>query len=303
MIMRNAPVVSVVLPVFNAERYLARAVDSILNQTFHDFELIAVDDGSRDGSLKMLRDYEARDGRVRVISRPNTGIVGALNDGLAAAGGEFVARMDSDDISLPDRFEKQLNYLRAHPQCVLVGCQVTLIDPDDAQICPKHDTCFTHEEIDSAHLSWGWPLVHPTIMARREALQRVGGYREAYKWLEDLDIFLRLAEIGRLANLPDVLVYYRLHSQSVCHTHAHIQGPLKIKLIQETRARRHMPAGGPTVDSPSVKTLGEQHRLWAWWALRAGNVSTARKHAFKTLRNDPLSFESWRVLACVVRGH
>src|SRR5437868_1739700 len=105
------PLVSVVMPLYNAAVYLPAALDSILAQTLRDFELIVVDDGSRDRSPAILRRYQSRDPRLRVISRPNTGIVGALNDGLAVSRGEFIARMDADDISLPERFEKQVTYL------------------------------------------------------------------------------------------------------------------------------------------------------------------------------------------------
>src|SRR3954469_1098404 len=115
-----APAVSVIMPVYNARAYVAEAIDSVLAQTFGDFELILVDDGSTDGSLDILRGYEKRDPRVRVISRPNTGIVGALNDGLKLARGEFIARIDADDASLPNRFEKEIAFLRAHPDVVIV---------------------------------------------------------------------------------------------------------------------------------------------------------------------------------------
>ncbi|MDB5298873.1 MAG: glycosyl transferase family 2 [Phycisphaerales bacterium] len=299
----KVPTVSVVMPVYNAQRYLASAVDSVLAQTFGDFELIVVDDGSKDDSLTILRQFESRDPRVRVLSRPNTGIVGALNDGLKLARGEFVARMDADDLCLPERFARQVAYLRTRPECVLVGSQVLLIDPDDAPICLKSDTKYTHEEIDHWHLNRGWPVVHPSIMMRRDAVEKIGGYREEYKWLEDTDLFLRLAEVGKLANLPDTLLRYRLHFQSICHTHNDEQGPLKLRLYEETRRRRGMKLEQDARPMPAVKSDGEQHRLWAWWALGAGNVATARKHAFKTFRKAPLSFESWRVMACAVRGH
>ncbi|HZL37730.1 MAG TPA: glycosyltransferase [Tepidisphaeraceae bacterium] len=301
--MSNPPAVSVVLPVYNAQRYLARALDSVLNQTFADFELIVVDDGSKDGSLSILRRYAREDARIRLLSRANTGIVGALNDGLSMARGEFIARMDGDDLCLPTRFEKQVAYLREHSECVLVGSQVLLIDPADAPICPKHDTRFTHAEIDEAHLHWGWPVIHPSVLMRREAVEQAGGYREEYKWLEDLDLFLRLAEIGGLANLPDVLLHYRLHEGSICHTHSDIQAPLKLKLYEETRRRRGLPADGEVLPMPGTKSPSEQHRLWAWWALKAGNIATARKHAFTTFRKAPFSFESWRIMACAARGH
>src|ERR1051325_1151561 len=112
------PTVSVLLPVYNAERYLESALQSVLGQTFSDFEVIAVDDGSKDNSKKILERFAANDPRIRVISRPNTGIVGALNDGLAVARGEFIARMDADDVALPGRFQAQLDYLRGHPDCI-----------------------------------------------------------------------------------------------------------------------------------------------------------------------------------------
>ena len=132
--------------------------------------------------------------------------------------------MDADDLSLPQRFERQVAYLNEHPECVLVGSQVLLIDTEGAPIRVKGDTQFHHEQIDHAHMNRTWPLVHPTIMVRRSALDAVGGYREKYKWLEDLDLFLRLAEVGKLANLEDVLLHYRLHMSSVCHTHREEQG-------------------------------------------------------------------------------
>ena len=255
----------------------------MLAQTFADFEIIAVDDGSKDNTLAILRGYEARDPRVRVVSRPNTGIVGALNDGLALARGEFVARMDGDDLCLPDRFAKQVEFLRQHSNCVLVGSQVLLIDPDGQPICPHKLTRFTHEEIDHDHLNRGWPVVHPAVMMRRDAVEKIGRYREEYKWLEDLDLFLRLGEVGELANLPDVLLKYRLHFGSVCHTRWDVQIPLKEKLYEETRQRRGIPAPAAGATMPVQRSETDEHRLWAWWALKAGNVGTARKHALRTL--------------------
>jgi glycosyltransferase involved in cell wall biosynthesis len=291
------------MPLYNTERHLAESLDSVLAQTFGDFEIVAVDDGSTDGTLKILRQYESRDPRVRVLTRPNTGIVGALNDGLAMAKADLIARMDGDDICEPNRFQKQIEYLAAHPECVLVGSQVMLVDPEGAPICPHLQTRYTHEEIDHDHLNRGWPMVHPAVMMRREAVERVGGYREKYKWLEDHDLFLRLAEIGKLANLPDILLKYRLHFQSVCHTRHDVQGPLKAALYKETQERRG--AASAVVDLPPSpsKSMGEVHRLWAWWALKAGNIRTARKHAMQTLRRAPFSTESWRIVACAARGH
>lgn len=292
------------MPVYNAGRYLRPAVQSILAQTFRDFELIAVDDGSRDESPAILREYAAKDPRVRVISRPNTGIVGALNDGLAAAKGEFVARMDSDDISMPQRFERQVAFLREHPDHVLVGSQVMLIDPSGATLCPKQDTEYTHEAIDAALLAGCWPLVHPTIMVRGEVMTRIGGYRAKYQWLEDLDLFLRLAEVGRIASLKDVLLQYRLHTASVCATRDKDQDQIRPALEAEVYARRGLPApkGPRTVHQATFESPHDRFRVWGWFALMGGNVATARKYALRTFRAAPMRLESWRLMYCALRG-
>ena len=303
----GSPAVSVVMPVYNGRRYMRLAVESILAQTFGDFEFNLVDDGSTDDSLAVLREYEAKDSRVRIISRPNTGIVAALNDGLAVAQGEFVARMDADDIAAPERFEKQVAFLRGNSDHVLVGSQVMLIDPEGAPLCTKRDTEYTHERIDSALLKHRWALVHPTIMVRREALTAVGGYRAKYQWLEDLDLFLRLAEVGKLASLPDVLLYYRLHTGSICHTREQEQQAIRPALYAEMYRRRGITppeddAGAEENSDRSLGDPGERDKLWGWWALIGGNVKTARKYALRTLRAAPLAADSWRLMYCALRG-
>ena len=301
--MSASPRVSIVIGAYNAQRYLAQTLDSLLAQTLRDFELIVVDDGSNDGSLSVLREYEANDARVRIISRPNTGIVGALNDGLAAAKGQFIARMDADDISMPDRFEKQTAFLSEHPECVLVGSQVLLMDPEGATLSPKWDTEYTHEGIDQAHLKGRWPLVHPTIMVRRDAFKRIGGYRSEYQFLEDLDLFLRLA--AKLASLPDPLLHYRLHPGSICHTREKDQDLLRPELEAEAYKRRGIPTPNPETHSRETRSLdapGERFKLWAWWALKSGNVGTARKYAARAFRSAPHRIENWRLMYCALRG-
>ncbi|HZL34464.1 MAG TPA: glycosyltransferase [Tepidisphaeraceae bacterium] len=302
--MSQSPAISVLMPIYNARPFLAAAMDSVLAQTFGDLELVAVDDGSTDGSLEMLRKYEAADPRVRVISRPNTGIVGALSDGLAACRADFIARMDGDDTCSPDRFAKQAAYLNEHTECVAVGCQVLLTDETGSPICIKKDTLFSHEEIDAAHLSNGWPLTHGALMMRREAVLRVGGYREQYKWLEDLDLFLRLAEIGKLANLPEVLYRYRQHPGSICWTRQGEQLIIRQALYVDTRKRRGLPEQSMSLPpAQATYASSEVRRIWAWWALAEGNISTARRLALKVFTSRPASLNSWRLMACAIRGH
>ena len=150
--MKNTnPAISVLLPVYNAERFIREAVDSVLFQSLGDFELLALDDGSTDGSLIILREYEARDNRVRIITRENRGLVASLNDLIAAARGRYLARMDSDDISMPQRFERQVMFLESSPDHVAVGGWVIHIDENGLPIGPITSPTL-HFDIDQAHL-------------------------------------------------------------------------------------------------------------------------------------------------------
>ena len=296
------PRVSVLLPVHNGGRYLRAALASVLAQTFADFELIAIDDGSTDRSAAVLADLAETDHRLRVTCRPNRGLVHTLNEAVGRAAGPYLARMDADDLCRPDRFAKQVAHLDAHPDCVLVGSRVLVVDPAGLPIeLLGHEQA--HDEIDAAHLGCRWPVVHPAVMLRADAVRRVGGYRQEFDTLEDLDLFLRLAEVGRLANLPDVLLHYRKHFASVTHTRAARQQQIRQAIFDQTTARRGGPPL-PRLPPPSpARPRSEQHRQWAWSALKAGHVRTARKHAVATLARAPFSPQSWRVLACAVRGH
>lgn len=200
----TAPTISVLLPVYNSGRYIGAAIESVLAQTFDDFELFALDGGSTDKTLSILRKFETKDRRIRVISRENLALVPSLNEMIALAQGRYLARMDGDDICRPQRFEKQVAYLDTHSECVAVGSRSLFIDPQGMPIC-EHLNELTHDEIDAAHMSGrvGSRICHPSVMMRREAVLQVGLYDEVYRYAEDMDLFLRLAEIGKLANLAN----------------------------------------------------------------------------------------------------
>ena len=203
----NIPRVSVILPVYNGGRYLAAAVDSILAQTFRDFELIAVDDGSTDETLALLEQWARGDGRMLCVRQDHAGLIAALNRGLTLARGEFIARMDHDDISQPDRFARQVEFLDAHLDVAVVGSAVTLIDERGHAI---RDVRYPETPAAIAEfLRAGSALAHPAVMMRRAAVIAVGGYRPAYQHAEDYDLWLRMAEEYALANLPDRLLLYR----------------------------------------------------------------------------------------------
>src|SRR5262249_13202670 len=203
------PIVSAVMPVYNTEMYLADSIGSILTQTFADWELICVDDGSSDGSLEGLRRYERTDTRLRVVSRPNTGGAGARNDGMALARGRYIAMMDSADIALPERLRRQVDYMECHPECVCLGAAVTWVGPDLMPICDE-PRALDHATIDCRTLAGsGSAIRHPVAMYRAEAVREIGGYRTEFLTHMETDLYLRLAEIGRLANLSDILLLYR----------------------------------------------------------------------------------------------
>ncbi len=300
----GSPTVSVLMATYNFRPYLQESVGSILNQTFRDLEFVLIDDGSTDGSDVLLREIAAKDARLRLIVRPNKGLTKSLNEGLALCRGEYIARMDADDVSLPQRLEKQVAYLRDHPECVLLGSRVLRIDPFGSPL-NESDNKLTHEEIDKQLLGegLGFAITHPVATFRRDAALKIGGYREQFTASQDLDMWLRLAEVGRIANLPDVLLKYRSHLKSVRFTKLQEQKRVKTAILSDAYTRRGLPLpeAFPEV-TWKPPTAAEQMRQWARAALRAKNRSIAWKHAVSALRQEPLSTASWKMLAKVCVG-
>lgn len=300
----SAPAISVLMPVHNAARYVDAAMRSILAQTFDDFELLVLDDGSTDDSAARVERCAADDGRVKLLRRPNRGLVPALNELVGLARGELVARMDGDDIARPQRFARQVDHLRAHPSCVAVGTRALFVDPDGAPIFDYVDH-FDHAQIEAALLRPMIGILHPTVMMRRAAVIAAGGYANDYPHVEDLDLFLRLAEIGELANLPEVLLSYRVHAKSVSHAHTAQQHKAGLRAVKAACARRGIPFRRESELNGRGKrgeTEGELHLKWAWWALGGGHPRTARKHALCAVLSAPTNTLTWRALACAIRG-
>lgn len=221
MTSRTTPVprVSVLMPVFNGGRFLAAAVESIREQTFRDFELIAIDDGSTDQSACLLAQLAASDDRIRVIRQTNAGIVTTLNRALALAHGEYIARMDADDVALPSRLARQTVFLDDHPDVAVVGSAITLIDEEGSTIRDVDYPLFC-ADVSRFLIHVGNALAHPAIMMRRADIAALGGYRAAYRHAEDYDLWLQLSETRDLANLPDRLLLYRQHPAKASARHA-----------------------------------------------------------------------------------
>jgi glycosyltransferase involved in cell wall biosynthesis len=207
------PVVSVLMPCFNAEDTLDEAMESLACQTMPDFEVIAVDDGSGDATPEILREWAKRDRRVQVISQPHQGIVVALNKGLRACKTNYIARMDSDDRSHPDRLKKQVAHLKDHPSAALVGCQVRAYPHEGVRrgflIYITWQNSLLSDEDIRREMFIESPITHPSVIFRREWVERVGGYQD-HGWAEDYDLWLRLyLEGAQFAKLGEVLLDWR----------------------------------------------------------------------------------------------
>jgi GT2 family glycosyltransferase len=215
------PQVSVVIPVWNGERYLKEAIESILAQDFGDFELIIVDDGSTDESVK-IADSFVDDPRVSIRRQANAGVVAARNAGLLNARAEFVAFLDADDVAIPSRLSKQFTYLQGHPEVAAVGSHISHFNADKGAYLTQVFPIGVSRVADA--LEDGNPLAQPAVMLRKSMVAAVGGYREAFKFgAEDYDLWLRLSERHLLDNLPEVLTLYRIHPDSLTHRRRHEQ--------------------------------------------------------------------------------
>ena len=206
------PAVSVLMPVYNSARFLDAAIKSVLKQTFTDFEFVIVDDGSTDATPAILAHYQKLDARVVLLRQSNGGIAAALNAGLAVCRGQYIARMDGDDIADLDRLEVQRKFLDDRAEIGAVGGWARVIDEHSMPIGQ-----LTHPtrpiDVDRAVQAGAYAMLHPSMMIRRQCLLDIGGYDPAFRYAEDLDLLLRLAEVTALANLPRIVLSYRRRNQ------------------------------------------------------------------------------------------
>lgn len=204
------PKVSVLMTVYNGMPFLPPAVESVLGQTFQDFDFVIVNDGSTDGTADYLASLD--DPRIRVITQENGGTAAAANHGLQHCHGQLLARMDADDISLPQRFEKQVAFLDSHPQVGLVGTQMAPMGPN--KVGKSLHLPLTHQEIYPSMRKGYHGLAHSAIMMRTDLLKQIGGYW-SFRLIDDWDMMLRMGEVAELANIDEVLHHYRVHGGSL----------------------------------------------------------------------------------------
>lgn len=298
----DQPIVSVVMSVHNGQDFLRDAIDSILRQTFSDIEILIVDDASTDATRDILASFS--DPRVRLFfSESNRGLTRNLNHLIREARGVYIARMDHDDISLPHRLAQQVSFLDRNQEIGLVGASAELIDALGRKlgVVSKPET---HEEI-VAHFVHSNCVIHPTAMIRRTVLDRVGLYDEGFRYAQDYDLWLRISEISRVHNLPDVLLRYRVHAgqisagrvveQSMCAHKTNLAARRRRLRISKTTLQHR-------IRDSIFELLGRPGSLASFYLGQLGNfVSMPDRQAPRELLRlslvaAPLSRSVWRMI-------
>lgn len=256
----DVPEVSVVMSVYNGETYLREAVDSILQQTFRNLEFIVVDDGSTDGTRRVLESYA--DNRIVLINQENAGLARSLNRGIRLAKGKYIARMDADDISMPERLMEQVSFLERNPNVAVVGAYAFWIDENGK---PQRTLKFpTAPDKLRRALLWRIPFCHGSVMCRKDCLETAGLYREDVGPVEDYNLWFRIAETHDLANIPEYFYKLRVHSQSLTSStrrREHIrrsilQRCLALEKRETGRDRFHVFEATSTIKLPESSAIG-----------------------------------------------
>jgi hypothetical protein len=277
------------MPARDAEAFLADAVDSILRQSYRDFELLLLYTPSTDATREVLETCVRRDRRAVVLDVAGPNLASCLNEGLRAANGELIARMDADDVALPERFAHQIAAFDARPALGVLGSAARYINA-----AGRPGRILAHPrgaDIERA-FAWGCPFTHSAVMMRREPLERSGGYRELFSHAEDYDLWLRLGETTELDNLPEILLHYRLHGRNSVMVKA-VETRRFAFFAQAARIARRKNGRDPLdgLDSlPAAESLpltGEEHA-----GLR-GRILAGSAHRIGDARDDPESGEWW----------
>ena len=220
--MNKSSFVSVVMPVYNCAQYLRESIDSILKQTFRNFEFIIINDGSTDMTPEILNEYENKDSRIKIINQTNRGIVAALNKGLFEAKGEWIFRMDGDDVALPHRFAVQIEAINKNPRLVLLGGWCQQINSQGTPLkINKYPT--NHDALVRSLETLRPFFPHPTACFRRDIIMQLGGYRERFSQSQDTDLWLRLVGLGEFACCEHVVLQLRKHEDNVSNLQSRLQ--------------------------------------------------------------------------------
>ena len=305
--MKN-PKVTVLMSVYNGEKYLQEAIDSILGQTFKDFEFLIVNDGSTDKTVEILESYN--DPRIKIINNEkNIGLTKSLNKGLRLASGEYIARQDADDISLSTRFEEELKFFEKNSNVALTGTDYFLINEKDEIIHTVN--CFTENSKLKEKLLEGNQFGHGSIMFKKECIDKVGAYREEFEFSQDYDFYLRVAEIYDIANIPEPLYKWRININSVSVRKKALQDKYALLAIELAKERRQSGKDklqslkreeiNKFIDSyliskseyQSKKEIAQNYCFWGRILFNGKDYKGAFKLLFKSFVSYPLNRETW----------
>jgi glycosyltransferase involved in cell wall biosynthesis len=261
----SSPLISVIMPVWNGEAHLREAIDSILNQTFRDFEFLILDDGSTDSTPAILAEYADQDPRIRIIPLDHQGIVIALNRGVDEARADWIARMDCDDIAHPERLERQWEALQAKPDAVLCHTQIHIFG-EDAYVTPAA-RLIRSEAMLRLRLCYQCPIVHPTVMFRKDAFQIVGGYLAEERHAEDYSLWGRMIGRGSVVGITRPMLNFRVHASSISKQKADVQIPLSEAIaLRHCRQFLHLDDRkvGRAWNALRYQSSGSGLRDWFW---------------------------------------
>ncbi len=300
------PKVSVILTVYNCEKYIKEAIDSILDQTFEDFELITINDGSTDGTLDIIKNY--CDPRLIIIdNRDNVGIPKSLNKALQIAKGEYVARQDADDISIPIRLEKQVKFLDENKDLGFVGTSYYTIDSDGRETGIQE--CLSGKE--AFHF-----MCMPAILVRRNCLDEVGGFREIFEIAEDYDLYLRISEKYRIGTIKEPLYKYRIHGSSITSKklRTDLYASLAIEMADERKKtgqdrlsivdpKEAIKIRNQRLNVSGIKKriiLSHTYSTWSQAAFALGSYRRSYNYAINSLHQNIFNYRAWNVLMKIV---
>lgn len=292
------------MAVFNTASYLEAALNSIKQQTYTDFEFVVVDDGSVDGSVDLLQAFAGTEPRTRLTLRKNRGLIATRNELLQSARGDLIAWMDSDDVSLPHRLDVQVREFEIDPELICLGGAAQCVDPEGNELNIERYPRL-HSEILAGQQAGG-AMRFPTTMMRRDAALKVGGFREPFRIGEDLDLFLRMSEIGKMSNLSEVIYLYRQHLTSSFFKLSSEWLQYRAQILELAKERRErgsdrLQRGEPvTITTTNLFSsewiVGSTYANWAKYALQNGNPSLALKYAKAAVFAKPTNLKFWRLL-------
>lgn len=253
--------VTVLMSTYNAEKYIAETIESILNQTYKDFELLISEDGSTDNTLNIIKQYSEKDARIKIFAHENMGIALSFNQAIKLIENEWIVRMDADDIMMPNRMERQVAFIQENPDIAVASSFVYNID-ENGKIIAKYESPLTNREIvaDRVKRNHAIGFHHPAVIMRKSVVQEVGGYRQEFFPTEDLDLWNRIAERGyTILVQPEYLLKYRIHGTSTSISRAKTQAQ-KIRWIEECIVKRRN--GYP---EPTWQEFLDSQKRKPWW--------------------------------------